>query len=63
MSGEYSPRDRTPGPRKARTTRARLKNRVARASVRHDAARHRGACIDVPAEAFNERECSVSAGL
>jgi hypothetical protein len=25
MSGEYSLRDRTPGPRKARTTRARLK--------------------------------------
>ena len=44
-------------------TRARLKNRVARASARHDAARHRGACIDVPAEVINEREYSVSEGL
>jgi len=63
MSGDYSPRGKTPEKRQVWTTPARLKDRVARASDRRDAAQHPGACIDVPSEASDERECSVSAGL
>jgi len=48
MSGDYSPRGKTPEKRQVWTTPARLKDRVARASARQETARYRGACPHLP---------------